>query len=57
MNAAAAITVARAIAAKIGRAEPADARAFLDAYYGALKARLERELLMGRRRRDKHDAV
>lgn len=47
--------VADAIAAKIGRAAPADARAFLDSYYTGLKGRLERELLMGRRRRDKHD--
>lgn len=53
---AAAATVARAIAGKIGREEPADARAFLHAYYGALKARLERDLLMGKRKRDKHDA-
>ena len=49
-------TVARAIAAKIGRAEPPDARMFLHAYYAALKARLERDLLMGRRKRNKHDA-
>jgi uncharacterized RDD family membrane protein YckC len=30
-------------------------RLFLDAYYAALRARLESGLLMGRRRRDKHD--
>lgn len=55
-DAGAAATVARAIAEKIGRAEPAEPRAFLEAYYAALKGRLERELLMGKRRRDKHDA-
>ena len=32
-------------------------RAFLDAYYAALRARLEAGLLQGRRRRDKHDAA
>ncbi len=32
-------------------------RAFLDAYYSALRARLEAGLLQGRRRRDKHDAA
>ena len=31
-------------------------RAFLDAYYAALRGRLEAGLLQGRRRRDKHDA-
>ena len=31
--------------------------AFLDAYYLALRARLESRLLFGRRRRDKHDPV
>lgn len=55
-DAGAVATVARAVAGKIGRAAPEDGRGFLDAYYVALKGRLERELLMGRRRRDKHDA-
>jgi len=40
---------------KIGIGEvPTDA-AFLNAYYAALRARLERKLLFGRRRLDKHD--
>jgi hypothetical protein len=30
-------------------------RDFLEAYYGALRRRLESQLLFGRRRRDKHD--
>ena len=29
--------------------------AFLDAYYLSLRRRLEHEILLGRRRRDKHD--
>ena len=33
---------------------PSDAE-FLNAYYAALRARLERKLLFGRRRLDKHD--
>jgi hypothetical protein len=32
-----------------------DARPFLTAYYGALGAHLERKLLLGKRRVDKHD--
>ncbi len=32
-------------------------RAFLDAYYAGLRARLEANLLLGKRRRDKHDAA
>lgn len=48
-------TVAAAIGSKIGREADADPRGFLDAYYAALRGKLERELLMGRRRRDKHD--
>ena len=49
--------VAERIRAKIGwrrGAEEAD-RAFLEAYYAALRAKLEAGLLHGRRRRDKHD--
>ena len=49
--------VADRIRAKIGWVrgpEETDAR-FLDAYYTALRGRLEANLLMGRRRRDKHD--
>lgn len=50
--------VAQAITAKIGWTVRAiDERDFLDAYYAALRVRLERELLLGRRRRDKHDAA
>ncbi len=49
--------IAATIAAKIGRAEwRADDRAFLDAYYRALKARLELKLLFGKRRADKFAA-
>lgn len=47
-------SVAHAIGTKIGR-QTDDPRAFLDAYYAALRARLERQLLLGRRRRDKFD--
>jgi uncharacterized RDD family membrane protein YckC len=50
--------VAERIRGKIGR--PADPQisdgAFLDAYYVALRGRLEHRLLFGRRRRDKFDA-
>jgi hypothetical protein len=51
--------VANRIRAKIGWAQGREEtdRAFLDAYYSALRARLEASLLMGRRRRDKHDAA
>lgn len=51
--------VAGRIRAKLGRPpEPGVSdEAFLDAYYAALRARLERGLLMGRRRRDKFDAA
>ena len=50
--------VAERIRAKIGWLQGPDEsdRAFLDAYYAALRARLEAGLLLGRRRRDKHDA-
>lgn len=51
--------VAERIRAKIGwarGAEETDA-VFLDAYYSALRRRLEGRLLMGRRRRDKHDVA
>lgn len=47
-------TVATAIRARIGYAG-GDDYAFLAAYYAALRARLERSLLFGRRRRDKRD--
>ncbi|MBI1180105.1 MAG: RDD family protein [Alphaproteobacteria bacterium] len=49
--------VARRIARKIGRPErdAQDARAFLDAYYTALRRTLESKALFGIRRRDKFD--
>jgi hypothetical protein len=46
--------VAAAIRIKIGYAG-GDDYAFLAAYYAALRARLERGLLFGRRRRGKRD--
>jgi uncharacterized RDD family membrane protein YckC len=48
------VIVAAAIRNKIGYSG-GDDYAFLAAYYAALKARLERGLLFGRRRRDKRD--
>jgi uncharacterized RDD family membrane protein YckC len=49
--------VARTIGEKIGAAFPArHARLFLTAYYGQLRAHLERKMLLGRRRASKHDA-
>jgi uncharacterized RDD family membrane protein YckC len=48
-------TVAAKVREKIGWEGPAFADApFLDAYYAALRARLERRLLFGKRRADKH---
>ncbi len=49
--------VAESICAKIGW-EPGsgDERAFLEAYYTALRARLERSMRFGKRRKDKHSA-
>jgi hypothetical protein len=48
--------VAERIARKIGWKRQGDAdRDFLTAYYAALRGRLEKRLLMGVRRRDKHD--
>ena len=49
--------VAERIRSKTGWRRGADEsdRAFLEAYYAALRARLESGLLRGRRRRDKHD--
>ncbi len=49
-------TVAGKVREKIGWTGPAVAdEPFLDAFYAALRARLERRLLFGRRRADKHD--
>ncbi|TPK66564.1 RDD family protein [Mesorhizobium sp. B2-4-19] len=44
-------TIGRKIGAKI---EPIDSKAFLTAYYGDLRAHLERKLLLGNRKADKH---
>ncbi len=49
------VVVAAAIRARIGH-QGGDDYQFLSAYYAALRARLERGLLMGRRRLDKDDA-
>jgi hypothetical protein len=48
-------TVSWTIRNKIGIGEVAGDYGFLNAYYAALRARLERKLLFGRRRLDKHD--
>lgn len=48
--------VADRIRRKIGWSGREGDLLFLDAYYGALRRRLERRLLFGHRRRDKHDA-
>ena len=49
-------TVAAQIRRKIGwTADPGDDAAFLNAYYAALCAKLERGILFGRKRRDKND--
>jgi hypothetical protein len=36
--------------------DPPGDETFLRAYYGALRAHLEAKMLLGRRRKDKHDA-
>lgn len=47
--------VGETIARKIGaRVEPVDSKAFLTAYYGELRAHLERKLLLGNRKADKY---
>lgn len=47
--------VAETIGRKIGMTiEPVDSRAFLTAYYGELRAQLERKLLLGTRKADKY---
>ena len=44
-----------AISRKIGREPvPGEARAFLDAFYNQLRARLEAGMRLGRRKADKH---
>ncbi|HSN89845.1 MAG TPA: RDD family protein [Anaeromyxobacteraceae bacterium] len=47
--------VAAKIRAKIGWTEPGPAEPFLEAFYAALRGRLERRLLFGKRRETKHD--
>lgn len=49
-------TVADAIRAKIGRPMMGDDDIFLSAYYRQLKARMERDLLFGKRRANKYEA-
>lgn len=49
-------TVADAIRAKIGRPLMGDDDLFLSAYYRQLKARMERDLLFGKRRANKYEA-
>ena len=47
--------VAETIGRKIGmKIEPIDSGVFLTAYYGELRAHLERKLLLGNRKADKH---
>jgi uncharacterized RDD family membrane protein YckC len=47
--------VAETIGRKIGAApQPSDSKAFLTAYYGELRAHLERKLLLGNRKADKY---
>jgi uncharacterized RDD family membrane protein YckC len=50
-------TVADAIRAKIGRPMMGDDDIFLSAYYRQLKARMERDLLFGKRRANKYEAL
>ena len=53
-DAAALATVHRTIAAKIGRsAEDGEARAFLEAFYAALRDKLEKDMRFGKRKTDK----
>ena len=50
-------TVADAIRAKLNRWDAVHDRLFLDAYYVALRAHLERKMLLGDRKRDKFHAA
>lgn len=50
------ITVADTIRAKLGRNLAEDDRVFLTAYYRQAKARMERDLLFGKRRANKYEA-
>ncbi len=49
--------VATAIRRKIGRGDDGADLAFLEAYYAALRGHLERKMLFGHRKRDKHDVT
>lgn len=49
--------VAATIRGKLGRNDWGDDRAFLDAYYAALRSELERKLLFGKRKADKFDTA
>jgi uncharacterized RDD family membrane protein YckC len=51
------IAVADTIRAKLGRTLAEDDRAFLTAYYRQAKARMERDLLFGKRRENKYEAA
>ena len=48
--------VSETIRTKIGWPYEHDDRAFLSAYYNAVRTRLERGMLFGKRKRDKFDA-
>lgn len=50
------MTVADTIRAKLGRSLAEDDRVFLTAYYRQAKARMERDLLFGKRRANKYEA-
>jgi len=49
------LIVSRAVRTKLGIGTAGDDLALLQAYYAALKARLERSVVMGRRKADKFD--
>lgn len=51
------ISVSDAIRAKIGHGHGVDDLVFLTAYYRQLKARMERDLLFGKRRENKYEAL
>ncbi|QJQ32000.1 RDD family protein [Sphingomonas lacunae] len=51
------IAVSDAIRAKIGHAHGVDDQVFLTAYYRQLKARMERDLLFGKRRENKYEEL
>lgn len=50
-------TVAAVVARKLGRPHPRDERDFIENYYATLRQTLERKLLLGHRKRDKHDIL